>query len=147
MVSWVKSKHNSVGSVSYQLAKQPALSFNNSDFFSHASFDLIHFDIWGPSPIATVGGFKYFVIFVDDFSRYTWVYLMHNRSELAQIYYTFVRMISTHFSKAINTHKTPLFSIPVQQHLSKMVGLNTNTATYLTLLGLSSFLAHVLNVF
>jgi hypothetical protein len=61
-------KHDSVDCVSCQLAKQPALSFNNSDSFSHASFDLIHSDIWGPSPTATVGGSKYFVIFVDDFS-------------------------------------------------------------------------------
>uniref|UniRef100_A0A2N9HPR0 CCHC-type domain-containing protein n=1 Tax=Fagus sylvatica TaxID=28930 RepID=A0A2N9HPR0_FAGSY len=79
-------KHDSVDCVSCQLAKQPALSFNNSDSFSHTSFDLIHSDIWGPSPTAT-------------------------------------------------------------EHLSKMVGLNANTATYLTLLGLSSFLLHVLNVF
>uniref|UniRef100_A0A2N9I658 Reverse transcriptase Ty1/copia-type domain-containing protein n=1 Tax=Fagus sylvatica TaxID=28930 RepID=A0A2N9I658_FAGSY len=42
-----------VDCVSCQLAKQPALSFNNSDSFSHASFDLIHSDIWGPSPTAT----------------------------------------------------------------------------------------------
>jgi hypothetical protein len=76
-------KYDSVDCVSCQLAKQPALSFNNSDSLSHASFDLIHSDIWGPSPTATVGGSKYFVIFVDDFSRYTWIYLMHNRSELA----------------------------------------------------------------
>ena len=76
-------KYDSVDCVSCQLAKQSALSFNNSDSFSHASFDLIHFDIWGPSPTATVGGSKYFVIFVDDFSRYTWIYFMHNRSELA----------------------------------------------------------------
>ena len=64
-------KHDSIDCVSYQLAKQPALSFNNSDSFSHASFDLIHSDIWGPSPTATIGGSKYFVIFVNDFSRYT----------------------------------------------------------------------------
>ena len=38
-------KHDSIDCVSCQLAKQPALSFNNSDFFSHASFDLIHSDI------------------------------------------------------------------------------------------------------
>jgi hypothetical protein len=38
-------KHDSVDCVSYQLAKQPALSFNNSDSFSHASFDLIHSNI------------------------------------------------------------------------------------------------------
>uniref|UniRef100_A0A2N9FBP6 Integrase catalytic domain-containing protein n=1 Tax=Fagus sylvatica TaxID=28930 RepID=A0A2N9FBP6_FAGSY len=85
---------------------QPALSFNNSDSFSHASFDLIHSDIWGPSPTATVGGSKYFVIFVDDFSRYTWIYLMHNRSELSQIYRTFAQMISTQFSKTIKIFRT-----------------------------------------
>jgi hypothetical protein len=38
-------KYDSVDCVSCQLAKQPALSFNNSDSFSHASFDLIHSDI------------------------------------------------------------------------------------------------------
>uniref|UniRef100_A0A2N9EVF0 Integrase catalytic domain-containing protein n=1 Tax=Fagus sylvatica TaxID=28930 RepID=A0A2N9EVF0_FAGSY len=74
--------------------------------FLMPSFDLIHSDIWGPSPTATVGGSKYFVIFVDDFSRYTWIYLMHNRSELAQIYRTFAQMISTQFSKTIKIFRT-----------------------------------------
>ena len=78
-------KHDLVDYVSCQLAKQLTLSFNNSDSFSYASFDLIHSDIWGPSPTTTVDRSKYFVIFIDDFSRYTWIYLMHNRSELSQI--------------------------------------------------------------
>jgi hypothetical protein len=64
-------KHDSIDCVSCQLAKQPGLYFNNNDFFSHASFDLIHFDIWRPSPTATVGRSKYYVIFVDDLSHYT----------------------------------------------------------------------------
>ena len=51
-------KHDSIDYVCYHLANQPALFFNNSDYFSHASFDLIHSDIWGPSPTATVGGSK-----------------------------------------------------------------------------------------
>ena len=88
------------------MAKQPALSFNKSDSFSHASFKLIHSDIWGPSPTATVRKSKYYVIFVDDFSRYIWIYLMHNRSELAQIDYTFAQMISTQFSKSIKVFCT-----------------------------------------
>ena len=88
------------------MAKQPALSFNKSDSFSHASFKLIHSDIWGPSPTATVGGSKYYVIFVDDFSRYTWIYLMHNRSELVQIYRTITQMTPTQFSKAIKVFCT-----------------------------------------
>ena len=106
MVFLGQVKHDSVDCISCQLAKQPALSFNNSDSFSHVSFDLIHFDILGPSPIATIGGFKYFVIFVDNFSRYTWIYLMHNHSELAQIYRTFAQMISIQFSKTIKIFRT-----------------------------------------
>ncbi|XP_058783886.1 uncharacterized protein LOC131658611 [Vicia villosa] len=34
-----------------KLAKQPALSFNHSVSISDSPFDLIHSDIWGPSPI------------------------------------------------------------------------------------------------
>ena len=72
-----------------QFGKQTALPFNNSVSHSLSSFDLIHSDVWGPSPISTPGGSHYFVIFVDDFSQYTWIYLFKNRSELYQIYHDF----------------------------------------------------------
>ena len=39
-----------------QLGKQPALPFNNSESITSTTFDLIHSDVWGPSPIPTVGG-------------------------------------------------------------------------------------------
>ena len=47
-----------------------------------APFELVHFDVWGPCPILSPTGFKYFVSFGDDFSRVTWLYLMKSRSEL-----------------------------------------------------------------
>ncbi|GJW93299.1 retrovirus-related pol polyprotein from transposon RE2 [Tanacetum coccineum] len=47
-------------------------------------FELVHSDIWGPCPITSKSGFKYFVTFVDDYSRVTWLYLMKNRSEDTQ---------------------------------------------------------------
>ena len=47
---------------SYHFGKQTKLPFNKSDSFSYASFDLIHSDIWGPAPVPTKGGSKYFVI-------------------------------------------------------------------------------------
>ena len=37
---------------------------------------LIHSDIWGPMHVKPYSGFQYFVIFVDDFSRITCLYLM-----------------------------------------------------------------------
>jgi hypothetical protein len=39
-----------------QLGKQLALPFNNSESIASTIFYLIHSDVWGPSPILTVGG-------------------------------------------------------------------------------------------
>jgi hypothetical protein len=89
-----------------QLGKQPALPFNNSESIASATFDLIHSDVWGPSPVPTVGGSRYFVIFVDDFSRYTWIYLMKNRSEVLTIYRDFAKMVQTQYSKAIKVFRS-----------------------------------------
>ncbi|GJZ74988.1 retrovirus-related pol polyprotein from transposon TNT 1-94 [Tanacetum coccineum] len=44
-------------------------------------FELVHSDVWGPCPITSKSSFKYFVTFVDDYSRVTWLYLIKNRSE------------------------------------------------------------------
>ena len=95
-----------LGSVQFQkfdctschFVKQTKLPFNNSDSFSSVHFDLIHSDIWGLAPVPTEGGSRYFVIFVDDFSRHTWIYLLHHRSELVSIYQTFHKMIETQFN-------------------------------------------------
>ena len=85
--------------MSCQFGKQTALPFNNSVSHALSSFDIIHFDVWVPSLISTPGGSRYFVIFVDDFSRYTWIYLFKNCSELYQICHDFTKMIETWFSK------------------------------------------------
>ena len=80
---------------SYHFGKQTNLSFNNNDSFSFAPFDLIHSNIWGPTSIATEGESRYFVIFVNDFPRCTWIYLLHHRFELVSIYQKFHKMIKT----------------------------------------------------
>src|SRR4051812_32489776 len=65
---------------SCHLAKQTATSFNTRNHVSSECFDLIHFDVWGPSPVSSISGYSYYVYFIVDCSRYTWVYLMRYRS-------------------------------------------------------------------
>ena len=89
-----------------QFGKQTALPFNNSVSHALSYFDLIHSDVWGLSPISTPGGSRYFVIFVDDFSRYTWICLFKNCFELYQIYHDFTKMIETQFFKPIKVFRS-----------------------------------------
>ncbi|KAL5570402.1 hypothetical protein UlMin_026977 [Ulmus minor] len=41
---------------------------------------LVHSDICGPMSIKARGGYEYYVTFIDDYSRYGYVYLMHRKS-------------------------------------------------------------------
>ena len=43
--------------------------------------DYIHSYCWGPSRVEAMGGFRYFVSFVDDKSRYTWLRLLQSKDE------------------------------------------------------------------
>ena len=88
-----------------QFGIETALQFNDSISHALSSFDLIHSDVWGPFPISTPGGSRYFIIFVDNFSRYTWIYLFRNRFELYQIYCDFTKMIETRFYKPIKVFR------------------------------------------
>ena len=91
--------------VSCQLGKQSALPFNTSESISTDIFDLIHSDIWGPSSVSSIDGSRYFIVFVDDYSRYSWIFNMKHRSELLQVYSNFAKMVETQFSKCIKNFR------------------------------------------
>ena len=48
---------------------------------SKEPLQLIHSDVYGPLSLQDRGGYEYFVTFIDNYSRYSYVYLMHKKSE------------------------------------------------------------------
>jgi hypothetical protein len=46
-------------------------------------------------------GVPHYIIFIDDFSRQTWIYFMKHRSEALSIYKNFSAMIRIHFDTSI----------------------------------------------
>jgi transposase InsO family protein len=43
--------------------------------------ELVHGDLCGPITAATPGGKRYFLLLVDDFSRFMWIYLLRSKDE------------------------------------------------------------------
>ena len=89
-----------------QLRKQPALPFITSESISTDIFDLIHFEVWGPFSVSSIGGSRYFVVFVDDYFCYSWLFNMKYCSELLQVYFNFAKMVETQFSKRIKIFRS-----------------------------------------
>ena len=62
---------------------------------SSVPFEIIHFDVCGLAPFVFKGDNRYYVLFVDDYSWYTWVYIMYHHSQFLSIYQSFVAMVHT----------------------------------------------------
>ena len=66
-------------------------------------FKLVHSDIWDPCLVVSQTCFRYFVTFVDDHSRLTWLYLVKNRYELLSHFCVFHVEIKNQFNVSIKT--------------------------------------------
>lgn len=41
--------------------------------------ELVHTNVWGPSPVSSIEGSLYYVTFIDDSTRKVWVYFLKNK--------------------------------------------------------------------
>ena len=56
-------------------------SFSAKGFRAKEPLELVHSDVCGPLNVQARGGYEYFVTFIDDYSRYEYVYHMQRKSE------------------------------------------------------------------
>lgn len=64
-----------------EFAKHKCVAFPSSNKRMVVPFALIHSDVWGSSSIPYLAGTSRFVIFIDDCTRVTWVFLLKEKSE------------------------------------------------------------------
>jgi transposase InsO family protein len=62
---------------------------------------LLHMDLFGPVAYVSIGGNKYGLVIVDDFSRYTWVYFLQDKSEAQRVIKKFIRRAQNEFELKI----------------------------------------------
>ena len=84
-----------------QVGKSSRLPFLVSKTVTSRPLERIHCDLWGPSPVMSSQGFKYYVIFVDNKSRFTWFYPLKLKSDFFQVFVRFQRLVENQFQQKI----------------------------------------------
>jgi hypothetical protein len=62
-------------------------------------------DVWGPAPLS-VGKHAYYVSFIDDSSKFSWIYLLKKRFVVFQVFLDFQQYVERQFGRKILTMQT-----------------------------------------
>ena len=63
--------------------------------------EIIYTDVCGPMSVEARGGYRYFLTFTDDLSRYGYIYLMKYKSETFEKFKEFQSEVENHRNKKI----------------------------------------------
>jgi hypothetical protein len=83
-----------------QLAKIHQLPYPISTCASKAPLELIFSYVWGPT-CDSIDKYKYYVIFIYDFSKFTWIYLLKHKSKVFQRFKQFQSLVERLFDQKI----------------------------------------------
>ncbi|KAJ9542409.1 hypothetical protein OSB04_028915 [Centaurea solstitialis] len=71
--------------------KQTRASFKSKQVSTiNSPLHLLHMDLFGPVNIQSMGGKRFTLVIVDEYSRYTWVFFLRARSETPQLIIAFI---------------------------------------------------------
>ena len=106
---------------SCQLGKSHRLPFLNNNTCSLYPLDIIHCDLCGPSLVASLSGFRFYVTFINDHSRFTWFYPLRHKSDFFDVFIRFQKLVENQFSRTIKAFQvdggTEFTNLKFKHHL------------------------------
>lgn len=105
------------------VGKSCNLPFLSSESVSTGPLEKIHSDLWGPSPVMSTQGFRYYVIFIDDFTKFAWFYPLKLKSDFFSVFTRFQQLVENQFQCKIRQFQCDgggeFVNTPFLSHLSK----------------------------
>lgn len=83
--------------------KQSRLPFGHAGSRSSELLGIIYSDVCGPMENASIGGSRYFILFIDDYSRMTYIYFMKQKSEAFQYFQDYKAKVENQSNRKIKT--------------------------------------------
>ena len=89
-----------------QLGKFKRANYPSRNNRTLEPFQIIHCDVWGPSPTSDLLGNKYFLICTDDCSRFSWVFLLKTKSAVSSSIRNLCLLIKRQFGRPVKGLRT-----------------------------------------
>jgi hypothetical protein len=85
-----------------QARKQVGNTYPKKSMMSTSkAFELLHIDLFGPTTYTSISENKYEFVIVDDFTRYTWVFFLVDKSDVFTTFKTFIKRTHNEFETTI----------------------------------------------
>ncbi|GFP97350.1 retrovirus-related pol polyprotein from transposon tnt 1-94 [Phtheirospermum japonicum] len=85
---------------SCNINKSHKLPFSRNSLVSTKPFELIYTNAWGTTQ-KSIDGYAYYVIFVDHFTKYTWLYPLRKKSDVSSVFPQYKRLVEKFFNSSI----------------------------------------------
>ena len=94
------------GCVEGKMSRKPFKTRSSESGRSTRKLEIVHSDVCGPMSSESLGGRRYFVTFIDDFSRCCKVYFLKHKSEVFQKFKEFEAKVTNQSGNRIGTLRT-----------------------------------------
>jgi transposase InsO family protein len=84
-------------------SKSKQLPFSLSRTQIQSPLELIYSDVWGNSPVCSRNGNRYYISFLDAYSRYTWLFPMSHKNDALPIFIKFQKYVERYFNLQIKS--------------------------------------------
>jgi Integrase core domain len=103
------------------LQSRPYCIFPLSTSLSQVTFELVHSDVWGPALVDSYNHFKYFIIFIDDFSCTTWIYLLKGKMKFFLCFKDFLNFVENQYNSKIKNFRSDNGTEYVNKKISELL--------------------------
>ncbi|KAI3770876.1 hypothetical protein L6452_02024 [Arctium lappa] len=87
-----------------ELGKMKRISFKSkSESSTSSTLELLHMDLCSPMRTASINGMKYVLVMIDDYSRYTWLEFLRNKSDAPELIIAFIKRIQVRLQLPVRT--------------------------------------------
>ena len=110
ILSFVHGNTKSIKNLSFcsacKLGKMHQDQFPLSQTKTFEPFELVYSDVWGPSHVQSIEGYRYYLHFIDDFTRFTWIFPLKLKSECLKVFTQFNAFVERQFNLKIKCLQT-----------------------------------------